>query len=431
MIKDTLQGKAFPRNLFLLAVAAVCLGLASSALYSYFTLARLREEYLANRGREIAALLDGQLRGPSRRNPESWQEIFANMLQDRPDMLAFLALVDQENRILASAGVSFRSVFTAATGFQESSRKQIYILEIPVMSPQRGGQGMGMPMGAHAVGWSIRVGMHAAAADFIRRQALVQLGVNAVAIAALAALAFYFLHVLGRFLYLKGREESDRHLASLGTMSATLAHEIRNPLGAMKGLTQLAQEELPKDHQAQALMQTVVSEAERLERLVSGLLNFARRRESEMKTFDYAELLRQVGESLRPQLEAAGVGLDLPADNRSLSLSADEDGLRQVLMNVLLNAVEASPAGGKVSIVLHPDRNLKLLRTEIEDRGSGLGERDPEELFEPFITTKTRGTGLGLAVSRQILESMGGRITLANRPGGGTRCVVDVPWEMT
>jgi C4-dicarboxylate-specific signal transduction histidine kinase len=108
-------------------------------------------------------------------------------------------------------------------------------------------------------------------------------------------------------------------------------------------------------------------------------------------------------------------------------IHSDQDGLRQVLINVLLNAAEATPAGKQGRIQVRWVGSAKQLAIMIEDEGSGIGERDPEELFQPFITSKTRGTGLGLAVSRQIVESLGGSIKLANRQGAGARCTIQLP----
>ena len=141
-------------------------------------------------------------------------------------------------------------------------------------------------MSSQIRGWVFRVGLFDADADFIRRQALIHLVVSALTATLLLVLSLYLVRMFRRFLVLKTREGAEQQLRAIGTMAASLAHEIRNPLGAMKGLTQLAQEDLPKDHPAQPSLQTVVSEAERLERLVSDLLDFARTKDPVITEFN-------------------------------------------------------------------------------------------------------------------------------------------------
>jgi signal transduction histidine kinase len=145
---------------------------------------------------------------------------------------------------------------------------------------------------------------------FIMKQAYTQLAIAAIAIIALAGLAFYFLRAMRRVFELKSREAAERHLASLGRMSATLAHEIRNPLGAMKGLSQVAQENLPADHETQALLHTVVSEAERLEQLVGDLLTFARPPEPQITRFDLNRLIKEVTGMMAQSIDRSGIKID-------------------------------------------------------------------------------------------------------------------------
>jgi two-component system sensor histidine kinase HydH len=246
-----------------------------------------------------------------------------------------------------------------------------------------------------------------------------------VTIGTLAILAYFWLRTLRRFLALEAQTASERHLRALGGMAATMAHEIRNPLGAMKGLTQLVQEDLPPGHAAQSLMRTVVSEAERLEGLVSDLLAFARPKEPEMKPFDFAALVSSVRAVLDTTLEHSGIVLKINCPP-SLEIVSDEDGLRQVLLNALLNSLEATPKGGLVTLQARSDGRAELT-VEIDDSGPGLCGRNPEELFQPFVTTKTQGTGLGLAICRGLMDAIGGTISLADGPKGGARCTIRVP----
>ncbi len=435
-VKDHARFDNFPTSAFVLVVALVCLGLAVSAGYNYRRLARLRAEYLRNSAAEIASVLDLQARGPSRSNPGFWQSLFAESAGIREPLVGFLALVDESGNVLASEGERFASVFSAPAGFVRSQGTELFIYEAALAGPRMGmgpgmggGMGMGPGLGRRVGTRRLRIGMYSSTADFIWWQAMIQLAMNGVAIVMLLVLARYFLRTLRHFLQLKAREESARHLTALGGMAATLAHEIRNPLGAMKGLTQLVQEDLPGDHKTQSLMNTVVGEAERLEQLVTDLLTFARPRDPQISRFDFTRLLADLKAVLQLKLETARVDLGMDAEPAELMVDSDESGLRQVLLNVLLNAVDSTPADGRITIRARRDDKSHMLIAEIEDSGSGLGGRDPEELFQPFATTKTKGTGLGLPISRQIVERLGGTIDLADRPDGGARCTIRLPLQ--
>ncbi len=414
----------FPTGAFLAVVGAVCLALALSAGYSYVTLSRLRAEYLHNRGHEIASAIEVQTRGPGRRNnPAVWQDLFTEAIQNYDDSLQFMALADSSGRILASQGAPAGAISAVKAGFATVDGVEAYVLDMPLVP---GRQGMGSMMHQPA-GWQLRLGLKTSAADFIRRQAVIQILIAAAAIATLATLAYFGLHTLSRFFQLKAREESERRLRALGTMAATLAHEIRNPLGAMKGLTQLAQEDLSADHRAQESLKTIVSEAERLEKLVTDLLTFARPPQPQISRFDLLDLVNRVANLLRTEFESAGITLQIGSREKALLIESDENGIRQILLNIFLNAMDATPRGLPVAVSVAKKDGTRELVLDVDDSGSGIGNRDPEELFQPFATSKVKGTGLGLAISRQIIENLGGTLTLMNRAGGGARCSLRLP----
>ncbi len=433
---------AFPTKVFIAVVGAVCLGLAVSAAYDFIRLNGLRVEYLRKTAADLAAAIDAQVRGPDRSNPSVWQSLFAESVKARGQSVAFMTLLDESGQILGGEGDRFATLFNSEPGFVRSQGTGIYIYDASLPFPRGaagrgrgmgpgGGQGMGQGMGPgmarRSVPARLRVGVYSSSADFIRWQAILHLVMNGVAILTLLALARYFLRTLNRFLQLKASEESARHLTALGSMAATLAHEIRNPLGAMKGLTQLAQEDLPGDHKTQSLMSTVVREAERLEQLVTDLLSFARPRDPQISQFDIMRTLSDVRTVLQPKLEAARIRLDIASSSDGLVIHSDESGLRQILLNVLLNAMDSTLPEGAITVRVRRDEKAHALIVEVDDSGPGLGNRDPEELFQPFATTKTKGTGLGLPISRQIAERLGGSLQLANRPGGGARCMLSLP----
>jgi len=406
----------FPFGIFWVVLALVCLALGLSALYGYWTLSDLRVEYLGNRAKDVVAAAEQQTRGPGRYwNLEIWQAALDSSLERNSESVSSISLLDSEGRTLASTGPPEGKVSTADT----------VVFQVPLESGR--GRGWGREPEDKPAERYIEIALHPANADFIIRQAYGQTFIAAIAIVALLGLGFYFTRTLKRFLMLKSREESERHLAALGAMSATLAHEIRNPLGAMKGLTQVVQEDLPKDHQSQDLMKTVVAEAERLEQLVTDLLAFARPAEPRLSKFDLTALLQEVTNFLRPQARESGATIAVAAEPKPTIVHSDRDGLRQVILNLILNALEASSANGRVEVMLSTDDGTREVRLEIRDHGPGLGDQDPSDLFLPFKTTKVKGSGLGLAISKRVVERLGGRIRLENASGGGTRCSLRIP----
>ncbi len=413
---------SFPIGAFLVIVFLVCVGLSATTVYSYFTIQRLRIQYLQNLAHEVAVGIDARARGPGRRhNPDFWQGLIEDYFANPNSSMAYIALVDEFDGILAGKSNLGHADFISPPGFTALDGTNIFVFDLPLTAVNQGQ--FGAPQVAR---WRLQIGLYSATADFIQRQAIIQAFMTGAAIITLLALAYYFLQTLARFIGLENRERSERHLKALGSMSAALAHEIRNPLGAIKGLTQLVQEDLPKSHSTQSLMTSVVHEAERLESLVSDLLDFSRPRRPSMSEFNFAQLLADVKSMLESNLQGSDKTLEVVV-TQPLTIYSDENGMRQVLLNTLLNAIDFTPDGGKIVLRARLEENSKTAITEIDDSGPGLIVGNPEELFEPFVTTKTRGTGLGLAVSRQIVNNLGGTIKLANLPGGGARCTIRIP----
>jgi signal transduction histidine kinase len=411
--------RSFPVRPFAAGVLLVCLALGASAVYSYVTLTRLRAEFLDSRGQDLISVVDARTRGRGpggRTDTAVWQTALEETLAAQQELVAFIEIIGSRREVVARAG---------------ENDPDVYLFDRPLPTPRRGGQrGSQTPPV-----WRLRAGLYPSSTDFITRAAGLQLAVAAVAIAGMIMTATYLLRTVQRFVGLQQRELQARRLADLGKMAATLAHEIRNPLGAVKGLTQVAKEQIPVDHDVQAHLQTVVDEAQRLERLVDDLLRFARPRKLEVSRFDLVATTRQVGAALASGPTPGDIEVSVdpsPVDRSgdvSLWIRSDADGVRQVLLNVLLNALQASEGGARVRVALRAVRGGKV-EIVVDDDGPGLPGGDPEELFSPFSTTKTRGSGLGLAVSRQIVEQLGGTIALQDGPEGGARCIIVLPEEI-
>jgi two-component system sensor histidine kinase HydH len=198
-------------------------------------------------------------------------------------------------------------------------------------------------------------------------------------------------------------------------MSAVLAHELRNPLASHQGNAQLLAEGL--DGATRERADVVVDEAVRLERLAGGLLDFVRTGALQKTDTDPTTMMWAAAD----EVDAGRIDVDTSAAPKTWSLDADR--MHQVLVNVMRNAIEASPAGERVKARVWTERGM--LRIEVRDRGPGIKAGEEQLIFEPFRTSKTRGTGLGLAVARRVVELHGGTIS-AGRGDDGTGAVIDV-----
>ncbi len=205
-------------------------------------------------------------------------------------------------------------------------------------------------------------------------------------------------------------------LASLGELSAGLAHEIRNPLGIIKNAAEgLLNKERGREEQM-FLLNIIVQESKRLNKLVTDFLQFARPRPPEKVRASLKELVEEVVFSLEGEAKERGVSFRLSLEDVVLSL--DRDQMRQVLLNLIFNALEAMPQGGGISIVLSEGGEVACLR--IEDTGVGIPQEYLDRIFDPFFTTKEKGTGLGLALAYRIVEAHGGTIGVESGQGGTT-----------
>lgn len=206
-------------------------------------------------------------------------------------------------------------------------------------------------------------------------------------------------------------------LASLGTMSAVLAHEIKNPLASLKGNAQLLAESLTPDTRSRSQADRVVEAALRLQGLVQNLLDFARGGTIDRTDVDPAELLFLAAEEAAPR-----ASLDL--DSAPATWSLDAIRMRQVLENLLRNARQASNQAMVKARVFVEDGELVYV---VEDDGPGFSAEILEHVFEPFVTTKSRGVGLGLAVARRIVSMHGGTMSARNKVDGGAELKVSIP----
>jgi two-component system sensor histidine kinase HydH len=269
----------------------------------------------------------------------------------------------------------------------------------------------------------------------LRDAATLTLGVGGLAAAALLGVAFVLIRREARRQADAQTRERERRLASLGEMSAVLAHEIKNPLASLKGNAQLLARMLPGGDKPRAKADRVVDEAMRLEQLTNDLLQFVRTGTITRTAVDPAALVREAaasvdptGEDPRPAGHAAGVPRDpgsqvvIDTSQAPPRWSLDGGRIRQVVTNLLANAVAAGPP---VALTVRADHGQLVI--EVADRGPGVPGDDRDRIFEPFFTGKTQGTGLGLAIVRRIVELHHGTIAVYPNPGGGALFRAEIP----
>lgn len=255
-------------------------------------------------------------------------------------------------------------------------------------------------------------------AQAIRDRAATSLGVS-VAVALVLLGSSVVLWRLGvRADHLATDLERDRQLALLGEMSAVLGHEIRNPLASLKGHAQLLLEKLDDGHAGRRKAELIVREAVRLEELSGHILSFARSGQVDRRPEDPAAIARSAAEEVGDPRVLVTVRGELPA------VALDRVRVEQVLVNLLRNACQASLSDDPIELTVSADRELVF---EVRDRGPGLEPGHEDRIFQPFHTTRVKGTGLGLAVASRIAEAHGGRIEARNHPQGGATLRVTLP----
>ena len=215
-------------------------------------------------------------------------------------------------------------------------------------------------------------------------------------------------------------------LAAVGQLAAGVAHEVRNPLTGMRFLIEAALRPDPPAPLTQDDLTLIHHEILRLERTVQELLNYARAPALLTRTEDVGELVGRALEIARSRAEQQRVELVSTLPDTSLVLPLDRDQFLSMLTNLLFNALDATPPGGRVGLAAQRTEE-GALRIDVTDSGPGMAPAALEKLFTPFATTKATGTGLGLTMARRIARDHGGTLTAANRPEGGACFTFTLP----
>ncbi len=207
-------------------------------------------------------------------------------------------------------------------------------------------------------------------------------------------------------------------LAAIGKVTAIVAHEIRNPLSTVGGFARSIVRNPDNVERNARNAQIIVDEVQQLERIVADLLDFTKPRAPQLAPVDLRELITNTLGVLADEIQAANIRTRLELDQEPIVVSLDETLFRQVLINLFKNAIEAMPDGGTLTVGAGCIDGVTQLW--VADTGCGIPEAELDDVFEPFYTTKSSGTGLGLAMIQQIVTDLGGRISVSSKLGAGT-----------
>jgi signal transduction histidine kinase len=218
---------------------------------------------------------------------------------------------------------------------------------------------------------------------------------------------------------------AQERIAALGRAAAQVAHEVKNPLAGLLLYAHHLKSKATNFSESEVyLVDKIVDTINHLNSRVEQILGFARPVNLNVRSENLSDIINDVLELLRPQLAANKVEVRLSIDHDA-KVMADQSSVRGALMNLMLNAIEAMPQGGTLSIAA--DEIGDTLRLEITDTGRGIAEEEAKKIFEPFYTTKAQGLGLGMSYAKRIIEQHGGTIALSSRPGEGTTLSIALP----
>ncbi len=220
--------------------------------------------------------------------------------------------------------------------------------------------------------------------------------------------------------------EKNRRLATVGRLAAGVAHEIRNPLSSLKGFATYFKEKYRQNDRDQDIAQIMIQEVDRLNRVVSQLLEFSRPMRLHLQIEALKPMIADTFRLVDQQANSTGVRLALEMADDARRARMDVDKIKQVLLNLYYNALDAMPDGGQLTVRVSDVENA-MVCLQVTDTGMGIDPKDQPHVFEPYFSTKKSGTGLGLAIVHNIIEAHQGKIQIDSRQGEGTRVRITLP----
>lgn len=220
-------------------------------------------------------------------------------------------------------------------------------------------------------------------------------------------------------------QEQQKHLAIIGAMAARIAHEIKNPLASIQTGIQLLESQIHNCEQQKGYYERLRNEIQRVDKILKGLLSYAREEQLEARLMDITPLIKRFVNVITPTLEKQGLALETHIDADLPQVWLDQTKMEQVLWNIMLNATQASQPGGRLFLDIL--KNREGLEIRLRDEGAGIPDSIRHKMFQPFFSTKPHGTGLGLAISQKIVELHHGKITIQSQQEMGTTVSIHLP----
>ncbi len=236
--------------------------------------------------------------------------------------------------------------------------------------------------------------------------------------------AFIAGYLVDREKKQRAQLEQDRYLADIGRIATVIVHDLKNPLTAIAGFAKRIKDGKGNTDKA---AEVIIDSAERMEKIVASVLEFARPLQLEPKRLDIREVVRRAGDSCRMKAEQKDVLLSIDLPQEPVDTSIDSFHLERAMVNLVTNAIEASDRNQSVSIVLAADK--KVITIKIRDRGPGMDRETLESVFIPFYTKKRGGTGLGMPIAKKIIEAHRGNIRIDSKAGQGTEVTIELSYE--
>lgn len=218
-------------------------------------------------------------------------------------------------------------------------------------------------------------------------------------------------------------------LSALGRMAAGIAHEINNPLGGILIYSTNLIKKIPDKSPLKEGMEIIIHETLRCKTIISDLLEFSREKEPQKTLVNVNEIIKKTVSMLQNEFNLDHINVTTDLSNKVSETYMDQNQMQQVFINMILNAVEAIKDNGTINISSRIDRNRKCIKINISDNGCGIDPDNLGRLFEPFYTTKVKGTGLGLAVSYRIIRNHKGDILVSSIQGEGSTFTIEIPFE--
>jgi two-component system, NtrC family, sensor histidine kinase HydH len=226
---------------------------------------------------------------------------------------------------------------------------------------------------------------------------------------------------------LEGQLHQSERLAALGEMTAGVAHEVRNPLGIISSTAELLRDRLARYEPQNRLAQIIVEESNRLNEKVTEFLDFARPRVPNLRPCDLEASLNRSLEMLAPEIDRLGITVTREYQLDGRVLMVDQDLLHQAFLNILLNAIQAMPQGGHLTVSTSPGPRGQGGQIRFQDDGEGIEPEALNKILNPFFTTKEKGSGLGLPIVKSIIEAHQGSLEISSARGAGTSIAITLP----